>query len=71
MLNLVLATSFFLFTHIGIAGTRLRFAIVRRIGTRRYTIFYSAISAVGTVWLFAADRAAPYVELWGQVDGAR
>lgn len=71
MLNLILATAFFLFTHIGIAGTRLRFAIVRRIGDGRYIWFYSIISALGMVWLFAAYLDAPYVELWGQLYGLR
>lgn len=71
MLNLVLATAFFLFTHIGIAGTRLRFAIVDRVGPRAYIVFYSAISTVGTLWLFFAYLDAPYVELWGQLQGLR
>lgn len=71
MLNLVLATAFFLFTHIGIAGTRLRFAIVDRIGPRPYIVFYSAISTIGTLWLFFAYVDAPYIELWGQLHGLR
>lgn len=71
MLNLVLATAFFLFTHIGIAGTRLRFFIVDRIGDTRYVVFYSFISTVGTVWLFFAYMNSPYVELWGQLYGLR
>ncbi|MFQ5634768.1 MAG: NnrU family protein [Gammaproteobacteria bacterium] len=71
MLNLCLATAFFLLTHIGIAGTRLRFLIVDRIGNTPYTVFYSVISTVGVVWLFLAFRAAPYIELWGQLYGLR
>jgi len=70
-LNLVLATAFFLFTHIGIAGTRLRFAIVDRVGDTSYIVCYSIISAVGMVWLFAAYLNAPYVELWGQLQSLR
>lgn len=71
MINLVLATAFFLFTHVGIAGTRLRFVIVDRIGDTRYIVFYSLISTIGVVWLFAAYMTAPYVELWGQLYGLR
>lgn len=71
MLNLVLATLFFLFTHVGIAGTGLRTVIVDRIGDKRYIVFYSAISTLGVVWLFAAYLTAPYVELWGQLYGLR
>ena len=71
MLNLCAATAFFLFTHIGIAGTRLRDVIVGRLGDRRYTVFYSLLSTVGTVWLFFAYLDAPYVALWGQLQGLR
>lgn len=71
MTNLILATAFFLFTHIGIAGTRLRFAIVERVGHTRYIVLYSLISTVGTIWLFVAYLGAPYVELWGQLHGLR
>jgi len=71
MINLVFATAFFLFTHVGIAGTRLRFVIVERIGDTRYIVFYSIISTIGVVWLFAAYLGAPYVELWGQLYGLR
>lgn len=71
MLNLALATAFFLFTHIGVAGTRLRSRIVERIGSRRYVVFYSLVSAAGTVWLFQAYLTAPYVELWGQLQSLR
>lgn len=70
MLNLLLATAFFLGTHAGIAGTRLRFVIIDRIGQRFYVVLYSVLSTVGTVWLFTAYLTAPYVELWGQVAGS-
>jgi uncharacterized membrane protein len=71
MLNLFLATAFFLFTHVGIAGTGLRFTIVERVGDRAYIWFYSAISTLGVLWLFFAYLEAPYVELWGQLYGLR
>jgi len=71
MTNLVLATLFFLFTHVGIAGTRLRFVIVDRIGDTAYIVFYSLISTIGVIWLFAAYLTAPYVVLWGQLYGLR
>jgi len=70
MLNLALAAAFFLGTHAGIAGTRLRFVIIERIGNRSYVVLYSVLSTVGTVWLFTAYLTAPYVELWGQVAGS-
>ena len=71
MLNLGLATVFFLATHVGIAGTGLRGLIVGRVGERRYALFYSMLSAVGFVWLLWAYLTAPYVELWGQLYGLR
>jgi uncharacterized membrane protein len=71
MTNLILATGFFLFTHIGIAGTGLRGTLVERVGHRNYIVFYSLISAAGMIWLFAAYLGAPYVELWGQLYGLR
>jgi uncharacterized membrane protein len=71
MLNLILAAAFFFATHVGIAGTRLRGDIVRRIGAGRYALFYSILSTVGVVWLFWAYLTAPYVELWGQLYGLR
>ena len=49
----------------------MRNVIVGRIGESRYIVFYSAISTVGVVWLFAAYLTAPYVELWGQLYGLR
>ena len=71
MLNLILATAVFLLTHVGIAGTRLRFDIIDRIGSTRYTVFYSSISTVGFIWLLIAYLGAPYIELWGQLHGLR
>ena len=61
MLNLIFATAVFLLTHVGIAGTRLRFDIIDRIGSTRYTVFYSFISTVGFVWLLMAYLGAPYI----------
>jgi uncharacterized membrane protein len=71
MLNLVLATAFFLATHVGIAGTGLRGAIVGRIGESGYAWFYSILSTFGFVWLLWAYLTAPYIELWGQLTGLR
>jgi len=71
MLNLVFAAAFFMGTHAGIAGTRLRSLIIDRIGRITYVVLYSILSAVGTVWLFWAYLTAPYMELWGQLAGAR
>jgi len=42
----------------------LRSRLVARMGERGYIAGYSVLSVVLTVWLIAAVRAAPVVELW-------
>jgi uncharacterized membrane protein len=64
MRNLVTAAGFFLLIHFGIAGTRLRDAVVTRIGEGAYRIVFSVLSLVGIVWLVGAYARAPFELLW-------
>lgn len=70
MVNLLLAAAFFLGFHLVVAGTRLRGAIVARIGEGRYLGLFSLASVLGMVWLaaaYAGARAGAYVPLWGHL----
>ncbi|MGQ0834861.1 MAG: NnrU family protein [Gammaproteobacteria bacterium] len=64
MRNLIAAAAFFLLIHFGVAGTKLRDAIVARIGMRPYRAVFSILSLGGIVWLVAAYSRAPLVPLW-------
>ncbi len=68
MLSLALAGSFFIAVHIGVAGTRLRDAVVGAIGDRGYLLAFSLASIAGIAWLVAAYKAADYVPLWAQAN---
>lgn len=65
MISLVLAGLFFLLTHVGVSGTRLRDALVGAMGQKLYMVAYSVVSLVGIWWLITAYRQADYVPLWG------
>ena len=69
MTTLILAALFFVGTHLGLAGTPLRAAIVNRVGEGPYLIGYSILSLVAISWLADAYKVAPYVETWGQLYG--
>jgi uncharacterized membrane protein len=64
MIELVIAAAFLLASHYGISSTPLRAWLVGRIGERPYLALYSLIALGALVWLIAAYRRAPYVELW-------
>jgi len=51
MTSLYLASAFFLGIHLLIAGTRLRDAIVGKIGEQRYMLFFSFSSLAGLIWM--------------------
>jgi uncharacterized membrane protein len=62
--DLVAATAFFLGLHLGIAGTRVRDAIVARIGEKAFRGLFAALSVVGLVWIIRAYSRAPLVPVW-------
>jgi uncharacterized membrane protein len=71
MLSLVLASAFFLLIHFGVSGTRVRDALVARMGEKPYRGLFALASIVGLVWMSRAWVRAPNVELWGQLSGLR
>jgi uncharacterized membrane protein len=71
MLNLIIASAYFLLIHFGVSGTRLRDGLVTRLGAGPYRGAFALASIVGLVWMSYAYRRAPLVELWGLVLGFR
>ena len=71
MLSLLLASAFFLLIHFGVAGTRLRDALVARLGEGPYRGAFSLASFVGIFWMGYAYARAPLVETWGKLPGLR
>jgi uncharacterized membrane protein len=71
MRNLIAASAYFLLIHFGVSGTRLRDALVARLGPGPYRGAFALASIVGLVWMIYAFRRAPAVPLWGFVPGFR
>jgi uncharacterized membrane protein len=71
MRNLIAASAYFLLIHFGVSGTRLRDALVARLGPGPYRGAFALASIVGLVWMIYAFRQAPAVPLWGFVPGFR
>jgi uncharacterized membrane protein len=71
MLSLILASAFFLLIHFGVSGTRVRDALVTRMGEKPYLGVFALASIVGLVWMSRAWVRAPIVELWGQLVSLR
>jgi uncharacterized membrane protein len=71
MLNLVVASGYFLFIHFGVSGTRLREALVARLGANRYRGAFALASLLGIAWMIYAYRHSPVVPLWGLLLGFR
>jgi len=67
MIELTLAALFFLVTHLGVAGTPVRGALVELVGERVYLAGYAVLSLVAISWLADSYKVAPYVETWGQL----
>jgi len=67
MTELALAALFFTGTHLGIAGTPLRGALIKLIGERGYLVAYVLLSLVAISWLADSYKVAPYVSTWGQL----
>lgn len=66
MLSLVLAGLFFILTHVGVSGTKLRDAAIGAVGRSAYMVVYAVVSLGGIWWLIAAYNHADYVPLWDQ-----
>jgi uncharacterized membrane protein len=64
MTQLLLASLFFLLSHVLIPSARLRAALVNRLGEGRCLPGYSMLAAVALVWLIVAYRHAPAIPLW-------
>lgn len=75
MTNLIAAAAFFVLLHLLVSGTRLRDALVLRLGAGPYMGLFSLASAAGLVWLgfaFGDARVSPTNDLlWGVSGGAR
>jgi uncharacterized membrane protein len=64
MNNLIVAALFLIGTHLGIASSQLRTALVQRLGERLYLALYSLLALLAIGWLVSAWRQAPLVPLW-------
>ncbi len=62
--NLFLAAVFFVATHLGIASTPLRAALIDKLGTNGYRAVFSGIALIALVWLIRTYEQAPFLELW-------
>ncbi len=69
--DLFLAAVFFVVTHLGIASTPLRTALIDKMGLTAYRGVYSGIAVLALIWLVRAYDAAPFVELWEPVAASR
>jgi uncharacterized membrane protein len=71
MLNLIAASTYFLLIHFGVSGTRLRDALIARLGTGPYRGVFALASIIGLVWMIYAYKRAPALALWGLQLGFR
>jgi uncharacterized membrane protein len=58
MCNLLAASAFFLAIHFLVSGTRLRDALVARLGERPYRGAFSVASFIGLAWMIYVRRPA-------------
>jgi uncharacterized membrane protein len=64
VLNLLIASVYFLLIHFVVSGTRLRDTLVARLGEGPYRGLFSAASLIGLAWMIYAYRHAPTIHLW-------
>lgn len=62
--GLALAGAFLLASHFGISSTRLRPAVVDRLGEGSYRGLYSLVAVVAFGWFVWAYESAPYAPVW-------
>jgi uncharacterized membrane protein len=71
VLSLLAACAFFLLIHFGVSGTRLRDALVARLGEGPYRGAFSLASLGGILWMSHAYTHAPTIETRGELLGLR
>jgi uncharacterized membrane protein len=71
VINLLLACAFFLLIHFAVSGTRLRDALVARLGEVPYRGAFSLAALIGIVWMGYAYALAPPIDVWGRLPGLR
>jgi len=71
MFPLTLASFLWVGVHVGIAGTRVRAALVARLSERWFALAYSVLSVGAIILLVQAWRVAPAVQLWFAPDWLR
>src|SRR5207249_4103417 len=71
VIALLLACAFFLLIHFVVSGTRLRDALVARLGEGPYLGVFSLASLAGLLWMIHAYAHAPVIELWGRLPRLR
>ena len=71
MPDLIAACVYFLLIHFGVSGTRVRDALVARLGAGRYRGAFAVASLVGLAWMIYAYRRAPMIPLWAFLLGFR
>jgi uncharacterized membrane protein len=69
MTALVLAALFFAGIHLGIAGTRLRDRAIAALGQGPYMALFSLASVAGLAAMVISYVQAPYVQIWGMLEG--
>ena len=69
MLDLIAASACFLLIHFGVSGTRMRDALIARLGSKPYRGAFALASLLGLAWMVYAFRHAPEVPLWGLMLG--
>jgi uncharacterized membrane protein len=71
MADLSAACAYFLLIHFAVSGTRLRDALIGKLGERPYRGLFSLASLIGIAWVVYAYRHAPLVPTWGLLLGLR
>lgn len=64
MSDLVVASLFFIGTHLGLSSTMLREQIVERVGENVFRILYSLVALAAITWMVMAYNTAPFVMIW-------
>jgi len=71
MAQLLVAAIVWTAAHIGLSGTRLRDALVARLGAQAFRVAFSVVSVVTIVWLVAAYARAGTWSVWVAPDWLR
>src|SRR6185437_13943125 len=71
MPDLIAACVYFLLIHFCVSGTRLRDALIGKLGEGPYRGLFSLASLIGIAWMIYGYRHSPLVPTWGLVPGFR